>query len=92
VQTRLKMQLGSVLYAKTLTRKDAASSAVSPNDGSESQKNEDASEFSSKAQIMTLMTTDADRVAETAGQVFAFICASQSLRHFVFMFLSVYLR
>ncbi|KAF8178262.1 multidrug resistance-associated ABC transporter [Pholiota molesta] len=76
VQTRLKMQLGSVLYLKTLTRKDAASSAAPPNDGSKSPKSKDASEFSSKAQIMTLMTTDADRVAETAGQVFAFISSS----------------
>lgn len=34
---------------------------------------EDESDFSSKAQIMTLMTTDVDRVSEFAWHMFALV-------------------
>ncbi|KAF8888647.1 P-loop containing nucleoside triphosphate hydrolase protein [Infundibulicybe gibba] len=81
IQVRLRIQLNTTLFAKTLVRKDVASSAAplvrpvsgetseSPNAnrGSESKSKED--EFSSKAQVMTLMTTDVDRVSEIAEHV-----------------------
>ncbi|KAF8870666.1 hypothetical protein BD779DRAFT_1680931 [Infundibulicybe gibba] len=83
IQVRLRIQLNTTLFAKMLVRKDVASSAAplvgpvsgetseSPNAnrGSESKSKED--EFSSKAQVMTLMTTDVDRVSEIAEHVFS---------------------
>ena len=81
VQVRFKIQLNSVLFAKTLVRKDVASSAPPPpsskvsengNAGSETpEKDED--NFASKAQIMTLMTTDVDRVSDFAWHIFTLI-------------------
>lgn len=94
--------MNSILFAKTLVRKDVASSApppksdkdkadataakaassAAPSEASGSatltpeaetkpQTNED--DFSSKAQIMTLMTTDVDRVSEFAWHMFSLI-------------------
>ena len=103
IQLRLRTQLNSVLYAKTLVRKDVASSAapksddnapntshaaariptqetLSPEAGTTEQPDqpvkkaeEEDGEFSSKAQIMTLMTTDVDRVSEFAWHMFALV-------------------
>ena len=77
IQVRLKIQLNSSLFAKTLVRKDiaSASAAASSDNGDDSQKPEkdDEDEFSSKAQIMTLMTTDVDRVSEFAWHYFTLI-------------------
>jgi hypothetical protein len=106
VQVRLRIQLNSILFAKTLVRKDIASSAAPKSDPDESgaaKKNisipsqqtpapaatvpdggnadeqltknavEDDGDFSSKAQIMTLMTTDVDRVSEFAWHMFALV-------------------
>lgn len=61
VQVRIKIQLNSVLYLKTLIRKDLASSAAAKEsedtpEGKATGEDEDT--FSSKAQIMNLMTTD----------------------------------
>jgi hypothetical protein len=68
-QVRLKIQLNSILFAKTLVRKDVASSSASASkDGaaaktsnapaaSEEGSKKEENEFQSKAQIMTLMTT-----------------------------------
>ena len=95
---RLKVQLNSILFAKTLVRKDVASSAASTaedaskkdtantadtaNDaaggegtGGEKKEGEDEGDFSSKAQIMTLMTTDVDRVSEFAWHLFTLVGA-----------------
>ena len=76
IQVRLRIQLNSILFAKTLVRKDIASSASplhSNQDGaednssnSESAERKGEDNFTSKAQIMTLMTTDVDRVSELA--------------------------
>jgi len=79
LQVSLKVQLNSILYAKTLVRKDIASSggpapesATAENGAAASANTEigesksDEDDFSSKAQIMTLMTTDVDRVSEFA--------------------------
>ncbi|OAX34300.1 multidrug resistance-associated ABC transporter [Rhizopogon vinicolor AM-OR11-026] len=84
VQTRLRTQLNTMLFAKTLVRKDVvsssgASTSVEKNDkksknadgDSNKDKDEEENEFSSKAQIMTLMTTDVDRVAEISFHLFA---------------------
>jgi hypothetical protein len=98
-QVRLKVQLNSILFAKTLVRKDIASSAASakkdddkPGDDADSDKKKDENEFSSKvspsffsenrkadekkkAQVMTLMTTDVDRVSEFSWHLFSLIDA-----------------
>lgn len=78
----MKVQLNTILFAKTLVRKDVASSAPAPAEkkGEEANAKSDAEsekkdegEFSSKAQIMTLMTTDVDRVSDFAWHFFALI-------------------
>lgn len=75
-----KTQLNSVLFAKTLVRKDVASTAASTNpikvvqsltsecanEAKDEKKKDDEDNFSSKVQVMTLMTTDVDRVSEFA--------------------------
>jgi len=83
VQVRLKIQLNSVLFAKTLVCKDVASSAPPPS--SAVVKNiengtlvtetpeQDEENFSSKAQIMTLMTTDVDRVSDFTWHIFTLV-------------------
>jgi hypothetical protein len=73
LQVGMRVQLNSVLFAKTLVRKDVASSSHpsenKPKDKNDSgaasessEKKDGEDDFSSKAQIMTLMTTDVDRV------------------------------
>lgn len=74
IQVRLRMQLNSILFAKTLVRKDIVSSAFplhSNEDGAENSSNSEHAEKDednviSNAQIMTLITTDVDRVSEVA--------------------------
>ncbi|TFK38174.1 multidrug resistance-associated ABC transporter [Crucibulum laeve] len=86
IQVRLRIQLNTVLFAKTLVRKDVASSAPPPanvvKDGAASENGKpdsdaadkkDEDDFSSKAQIMTLMTTDVDRVSEFAWHFFSLV-------------------
>jgi hypothetical protein len=75
------MQLNSILFAKTLTRKNVALPGTSSKpetgtaDASKTSegKDEDEGDFSSKAQVMTLMTTDVDRVSDTAWNLYALI-------------------
>ncbi|EIN08192.1 multidrug resistance-associated ABC transporter [Punctularia strigosozonata HHB-11173 SS5] len=95
-QVRLRIQLNTILFAKTLVRKDVASSAASSSkdkddkngtsdtaassptsaEGESNKKDDDdESEFSSKAQVMTLMTTDVDRVSEFAWHLFSLVDA-----------------
>ena len=86
LQVAIKVQLNSILFSKTLVRKDVASSAPSKSDkddgdksstkskkAKEEEKKDEEGEFSSKAQIMTLMTTDVDRVSEFAWHYFTLI-------------------
>jgi hypothetical protein len=78
IQVRLRIQLNSILFAKTLVRKHVASSAPTPQEDAkdkadQDQKEENEGEFSSKAQIMTLMTTDVDRVGEFAWHLFSLV-------------------
>ena len=81
VQVRLKNQLNSILFAKTLVRKDVASSAPPLPSSQDSEarnadtqtSEEDEDNLSSKAQIMTLMTTDVDRVSEFAWHILALV-------------------
>ncbi|KAI0034681.1 P-loop containing nucleoside triphosphate hydrolase protein [Vararia minispora EC-137] len=79
IQVRFRVQLNSALYAKTLVRKDVASStaasSTSDEDKTKDKDKDEESEFSSKAQIMTLMTTDVDRVSEFAFHYFTMIDA-----------------
>jgi hypothetical protein len=81
IQARLRVQLNTTLFAKTLVRKDVASSSSSaqqqengakPKDDNEEAKKDD-DDFSSKAQIMTLMTTDVDRVSGFAWDLFLLV-------------------
>ncbi|THU79589.1 ATP-binding cassette transporter [Dendrothele bispora CBS 962.96] len=80
IQVRFRIQLNSILFAKTLVRKDSASSAPpKEKKGDEEENKKDKKEkdveddFSSKAQIMTLMTTDVDRVSEFAWHFFTLV-------------------
>lgn len=82
LRVRLRLQLNSILFAKTLVRKDVASSAKVPEDDSKQPGSEASSpaeegkndaEFSTKAQVMTLMTTDVDRVSEFSQHLFAIV-------------------
>ncbi|KAJ7846225.1 multidrug resistance-associated ABC transporter [Mycena olivaceomarginata] len=80
LQARIRAQLNTVLFAKTLVRKDVASSAaVAKAEDADAPESDapapDADGFSSKAQIMTLMTTDIDRVARFTHQLFVIIDA-----------------
>jgi hypothetical protein len=69
-------------------RKDVASSAPTPNksitkdgqptDGPTGEAKDDEDDFSSKAQVMTLMTTDVDRVSDLAWHLFALVGASNA--------------
>ena len=91
----MRVQLNSILFAKTLVRKDVASSsglsenkAKDKNDSDaaseNSEKKDEEGDVSSKAQIMTLMTTDVDRVSEFAWHMFTLVGASRhnhSSRH-----------
>ena len=84
----MRVQLNSILFAKTLVRKDVASSS-GPSDkskdkndsdtSSESSEKDEEGDYSSKAQIMTLMTTDVDRVSEFSWHVFTLVGASRVL-------------
>ncbi|EIW54849.1 ATP-binding cassette transporter [Trametes versicolor FP-101664 SS1] len=78
LQVRLRMQLNTILFAKTLVRKDVASStgsAPGTDAAPEGDKKADEDSFSSKAQIMTLMTTDVDRISEFAIHLFTIVDA-----------------
>ncbi|KAF7343129.1 ATP-dependent bile acid permease [Mycena venus] len=78
LQARIRAQLNTVLFAKTLVRKDVASSAAStpsPDTPPSDAPKPEESDFSSKAQIMTLMTTDVDRVGRFTQQIFFIIDA-----------------
>ena len=78
------MQLNSILFSKTLVRKDIASTGSSNTTGDEGSKKNGptlegdaeepaADDFSSKAQIMTLMTTDVDRVSNFSWHLLALV-------------------
>ncbi|KAJ6612172.1 multidrug resistance-associated ABC transporter [Mycena sp. CBHHK59/15] len=83
VKLQIRIQLNALLFAKTLVRKDVASFAPSASDPSEDPKLPDETrkegseekDFSSKAQIMTLMTTDVDRVGNVTWYLFDLIDA-----------------
>ncbi|KAJ7575966.1 P-loop containing nucleoside triphosphate hydrolase protein [Mycena floridula] len=62
LQVRISSQLNTILFAKTLTRKDLGASS----EGSDL-------EFYGKSQVMTLMTTDVDRVRHLATYIYRFI-------------------
>ncbi|KAG8707304.1 hypothetical protein FRC08_000588 [Ceratobasidium sp. 394] len=88
LQLRLKIQLNTALFAKTLIRKDVASSGGSASEvpsrastpvGNEAGDTKAADptedDFSSKAQVHTLMTTDVDRVSEFSWHFFSLVDA-----------------
>lgn len=100
----MKVQLNTLLFAKTLVRKNVAGSSavdskkasgtstpanVKPSNGTGTddgtvvnettptpaitKPSEDEEEFSSKAQVMTLMTTDVDRVSDFSWHLFSLV-------------------
>ena len=82
VQLRIKVQLNSVLFAKTLVRKDVVSSAPpsssetnedGKSDTETQEKEKDKDNFSSKAQILTIMTSDVDRVCGFVWHIFSLV-------------------
>ncbi|CAE6501788.1 unnamed protein product [Rhizoctonia solani] len=87
LQLRLKTQLNTTLFAKTLIRKDIASagsassnapsraSTPAEDSGDGSKENTTEDDFSSKAQVHTLMTTDVDRVSEFSWHFFSLVDA-----------------
>ncbi|GAB1519113.1 hypothetical protein RhiTH_002179 [Rhizoctonia solani] len=89
LQLRLKIQLNTTLFAKTLIRKDIASAGSASSNapsrpstpggdvGNSNESKEDPVEddFSSKAQVHTLMTTDVDRVSEFSWHFFSLVDA-----------------
>ncbi|KAG8716045.1 hypothetical protein FRC11_010771 [Ceratobasidium sp. 423] len=88
LQLRIKIQLNTILFAKTLIRKDVASAssvssapsrastpAEDSGPGNESKEDSAEDDFSSKAQVHTLMTTDVDRVAEFSWHFFSLVDA-----------------
>ena len=87
LQVAIRIQLNSILFSKTLVRKDVASSTPSKSEEdkddigkTKADDEEDGEEdFSSKAQIMTLMTTDVDRVSQFANHFFTLIGMSLSV-------------
>ncbi|KAF7308067.1 Multidrug resistance-associated ABC transporter protein [Mycena kentingensis (nom. inval.)] len=66
LQSQVKNQLNTVLFAKTLVRKDVAATPSSSSSDSDSDS-------TSKAQIMTLMTTDVDRIARFTHYIYALV-------------------
>ena len=80
LQVRFKVQLNSSLFAKTLVRKDVASGAAASDKDDDAKSNksgedEDEEAISTKAQVMTLFTTDVDRVSEFAWHLFTLVDA-----------------
>ena len=63
----LSLQLNTLLYTKTLVRKDVPSNA----NGSPSDESGPSTDFSSKAEVMTLMTTDVGRARELSRLTFS---------------------
>jgi hypothetical protein len=88
MQVRIKVQLNTLLFSKTLVRKDVASSSAKPKDkdgapaagGDAAKPASDDDDFSSKAQVMTLMTTDVDRVSDVAWHLFSLVGMHSSER------------
>ncbi|KAF9525064.1 hypothetical protein CPB83DRAFT_897342 [Crepidotus variabilis] len=63
LRTKLGLQLKTLLYAKTLLRKDIASTATVLEENNQNQ----TVKFSTKAEVMNLMTTDVRRVKSLFG-------------------------
>lgn len=66
---RIVSQTTSLLFAKTLVRKDNIS--VAPPSSSSKKKGNDGATFAHKAQILTLMSQDVHRVADLSKHVYA---------------------
>jgi len=99
----MRVQLNSILFAKTLVRKDVASSSgLSENKTKDrndtdtlsdsSEKKDEEGDFSSKAQVMTLMTTDVDRVSEFSWHIFTLVGSSRAIVILATAFLRCYRR
>ena len=97
LQVSMRVQLNSILFAKTLVRKDVASSSgqlenktkdKNDTDSASGSSEDNEGDFSSKAQIMTLMTTDVDRVSEFSWHVFTLVGTSCAIAVSTLVFLS----
>ena len=83
LQAGIRLQLNTLLFGKTLVKKDVASSADTKaksegekeKEKEEPKEEEDQEGVSSKSQIMTLFTVDVDRVTDFVFHQFALIDA-----------------
>lgn len=81
LELRIKVQLNTLLFAKTLVRKDLASSSsgkISADVGEKAVEPsahdaDDDEDVTSKSQVMTLMTVDVDRISEFAMHFFTIV-------------------
>lgn len=90
LQSRIKIQLNTMLFAKTLVRKDVAGGAAptasveagvataTPKKDEDDEDNEE--DVTSKSQVMTLMTVDVDRVADFSFHSFSLVSSVFALR------------
>ncbi|KIY63292.1 multidrug resistance-associated ABC transporter [Cylindrobasidium torrendii FP15055 ss-10] len=69
LKNKISLQLTSAIFAKTLVRKDVASSG-STNKDSDTDLNKAEDAFSSKAQVLTLMFSDTDRIAMITKHIY----------------------
>jgi hypothetical protein len=67
LKTNLNLQLNTLLYTKTLVRKDVPSNT----NASLSDESGLSTDFSSKAEVMTLMTTDVGRARDLSRLIFS---------------------
>ena len=67
LKTNLNLQLNTLLYTKTLVRKDVPSNT----NASSSDESGPSTDFSSKAEVMTLMTTDVGRARALSLLIFS---------------------
>lgn len=89
LQAGIRLQLNTMLFSKTLAKKDIAAAAELKEQNAEKEHNEAGTEkagsnekdddddegVSSKTQIMTLFTVDVDRVSEFVWHQFALVDA-----------------
>jgi hypothetical protein len=85
--TRIRIQLSSLVFNKTLTRKDvsgsaahkpttpASASASKGDDGKDDEKSKGEDSFSSKSGVLNLFTIDVDRVSDFSIWCFSIIDA-----------------
>ncbi|KAM0789106.1 hypothetical protein ACM66B_003161 [Microbotryomycetes sp. NB124-2] len=85
LSTRIRVQLNTLIFDKTLRRKDVVGVAgggsgssedndgEKSDDGDDSEKSDESTKFGNKSQVLNLFTIDVDRVADFAIWCFSFL-------------------